>query len=117
MGLQECYDKRDELLKQLGEVIQYKKKLSQQLPKAEKEYRQSMAIIQAKLNSGDYKNYGSVAWTATYNLAKGINADLMEKRDEKKYMMESTQEMIYFLKLQLKIVEADIYSIRNKDGL
>jgi hypothetical protein len=101
------------MFKQLHEVIDYRKKLSQELPEAERKYRQAMAMTIVKLHAGEIADYGKVAWSVCYNIAKGLNGDLMEIRDEKKYMLESSQEKIYALKLHINVIEGDIESFRK----
>lgn len=113
MDLSKMYERRSALSKQLDETISYRKKLSKELPEAERKYRKAMSETIVKLNAGDIEDYGKVAWTACYDIAKGINHKLMYKRDSRKYMYETTQEKIYALKLQIRIIDEDIKAIRH----
>ena len=113
MTLDELYTRRKELIKLLNDTIDYRKKLSRLLPSAEREYRQAMSVMMVKLHNGEVEDIDKVAWTSCYDLAKGLNADLMFERDTHKYMMDTVQEKIYSVKLELRVIESDIESYRK----
>ena len=113
MTLDELYTRRKDLIKLLNDTIDYRKKLSRLLPKAEREYRQAMSVMMVKLHNGEVEDIDKVAWTSCYDLAKGLNADLMFERDTHKYMMDTVQEKIYSVKLELRTIESDIESYRK----
>lgn len=113
MDLNELYDRRKKLVKKLYNVIAEKEEYGKALSQAENEYRKKLSKTMVKLNAGEIEDYGKVSWTSTYNIAKGIVADLMEKRDFNKYMYEVSEEKIWALRLEIKIIEADVNSFRN----
>jgi len=109
MTLDELYTRRKELIKLLNDTIDYRKKLSRLLPKAEREYRMELTKQQVLAH-----NEG-MAYTALYNHCRGIEsvANLRFERDTHKYMMDTVQEKIYSVKLELRVIESDIESYRK----
>ena len=117
--MEELYQKRIDLISLLTDCIEYKKTNGRKLCDAEYSYKKARTLLMTRMMLEGYTTVDGttkkIAATAVYNLAQGDPevAKLKLERDLRQADAEVTQEKIYQVKLQLKIIEDDIANIRK----
>jgi len=117
--MQDLYEQRNDLIQLLNDCIGYKKDNGRALAVAEYEYKKARTLLMTKMVLDGYESEDGktkpIAATAVYNLAQGDPevAKLKLERDYRQADAEVTQEKIYSIRLQLKIIEEDLKNIRK----
>ncbi len=117
--MQDIYEQRNDLIKLLTDCISYKKDNGRNLAQAEYDYKKARTMLMAKMMLVGYEVEEGVtkpiAATAVYNLAQGDPevAKLKLKRDLCQSDADVTQEKIFQIKMQIRIIESDIENVRR----
>ena len=112
--MQELIEERNQAKIMLNDCIQYKKKVGRELAQAEYNYKKKRTEWLYIVMMQGYDGSKPIAATSANDFVKGIPevADLILARDLLKADHDVTQEKIYQLRFELKIIENDIASIR-----
>lgn len=117
--MQQLMEERNNLKKQLTNCILAKKKYGRELANDEFTYKKLRTMHMHRIIINGYETEGQktkpIAMTAASEFAQGIPevADARLKRDLKATDLEVAEQMIYQVKLELKILEGDIIAIRS----
>jgi len=119
MELDQLEQQRDNMLKKVNELVEEKKKLGSEYIDLNRKYKYELTnkIAILSYEGLEMTNYRTapVPFSTAKEMAQGIASvcDLEALRDTKKLLGEYVQEQIYSLKIDIKIRENDITSIRK----
>ena len=121
--MQDTYNELQEKREKLTDLIHYLRVNNKKLAKAERDYRMELSKTILQLNTEGYKgeidgkeyDTSNVAWTSTWNLARGLPevAELRYERDIAEGEREATMQKIYQVKKDIDHLMEEMKAIRK----